>query len=232
MQELDLSKQMSSIINDHIADLSQLADGNEIIAQTLLASLELLVTWNVQTTNDLSSGDIVCAFSFGLGLEMTTGRTNLALASFIRSIKSNYELPIFAQWEIADALLDLGIEVDFRATPKNTYLSTIGVRDQFCEELRRRNIPFGGTNVVLIAHPDHRFRCMKHIEASGLSTIIPNDDDFGLATFWEQYGCDQYGYDSESAQNWTRSREAFVRYELPVRLSLIGDAASTGRMAE
>ncbi len=85
---------------------------------------------------------------------------------------------------------------------------------------------------MLIAHPDHRFRCMKNIESCGLSTKIPNDDNFGLATFWRQHGCDRYGYDSESAQNWTRSREAFVRYELPVRLSLIGDAASTGRMDE
>ena len=232
MQELDLSKQMSSIINDHIDDLSQLAEGNEIIAQTLLASLEMLVTWNVQATNDLSNGDIVFAFSFGLGLEMTTGRTNLALASFIRNINSKYELPIFAQWEIADALLDMGVEVDFRAIPRNTYLSTKGVRDQFCEELRRRGIPFGETNIVLISHPDHRFRCMQHIESCGLSTIIPNDDDFGLAAFWKQHGCDQYGYDSESAQNWTRSREAFVRYELPLRLSLIGAAASTGLIDE
>ncbi|MCP4358754.1 MAG: hypothetical protein GY796_12110 [Chloroflexi bacterium] len=225
MLESDLMKQMCKIIDIHGGGLIQLVDDNESIAQVLLSSLKLMVRWDIRPDSDLTKGNVIFSFSFGIGKNKSPGKTNMALAMSVNRLFAKYHVPVFTQWEIADALLDLGLRVDFKASLKDTYLSTRGVLNQFCQEIHRRGMPIIDTNVILVAHPEHRYRCAKLIEETGFSVMIP-DDNHVLEKYWEQCGCDKYGYDPESEQEWTRSREAFILHELAVRMALLRDGVN------
>lgn len=163
----------------------------------------------------MSRAKVIFAFAFGQGEDGTPGRTNEALAAQITNLLPVYPLPVFAQWEIDDALQKRGTAVTYRAVPQNGYLSTRGVLAQFRQAWQ--NLYGGGqdTAVILIAHPDHQTRCRELLQEVGFQLILP-----AVSIDWQQFGCDKFGYDPDSTQPWTRNRAAFLRYESSVRLGI------------
>ena len=150
----------------------------------------------------------IFAFAFGQGVNGTPGRTNEALAAVILELLATYPLPLFVQWEIGDALRDSETAVAYRAVPQDGYLSTRGVLAQYTEAWQEKFSVAAETAVFLIAHPDHRPRCWDLLLEAGFQPSIPT-----ISIPWQQFGCDQFGYDPDSVQPWTRSRAAFLAYE-------------------
>ena len=203
---------MQALLAAHSASLRQLAEGNEAIEAILLGALAKLVAWQVPPDEDLSQAQAIFAFAFGQGPSGTPGRTNQALAAELLAVRETHPLRLFAQWEIVDALPDLDTAVAYTATPQKGYLSTRGVIEQFRAAWEMQFGEVMDTAVILIAHPDHQIRCRDLLQEAGFDPLIP------VSSFpWEQFGCDAFGYDPASVQPWTRSRAAFVAYELSVR---------------
>ncbi|MFQ5875448.1 MAG: hypothetical protein ACE5JL_16860, partial [Dehalococcoidia bacterium] len=156
--------------------------------------------------------------------DQTPGGTNQALASVIENVLRRHRVRVFAQWEIADALRAKGMAEDFRAVPQEGYLSTQGVWDQFRKEFDR--LGMGIRKSILVAHPEHMFRCQWLIGMDNIGVLIPNEA-FGPCGGWSEFGCDVYGYDPKSVQPWTTSRGEFVGHEIAARLNALRDRKSS-----
>jgi len=208
--------ELKSLVDQHRNEIEKISDGDPESADVLKNACELLLAWNVACPTFEPGGvDAIVAFSCGLGVNDRPGRINTGLASFIRTLREQgCRAPILAQWEIAEALCEQGIPVQFRATRRNGYLSTSGVWEQFteCPEL-----PKGG-GVLLIAHPDHFLRCVRLIQKSqkGLKIVVPNRED--VLQELRRNGCDKDGFDRDSVQDWTTSKPKFIRHEVSSRL--------------
>ena len=163
--------------------------------------------------------DIIAAFAFGMiqtENEILPGGTNNGLASWIKTLKDqsvHKNSVILSQWEISNALkADYNIIVDYSAVPKeNKYLSTSGVAEQFAEYCKDNNIDIRSSNVSLVAHPDHFERCCVTMHAVGGFNITNTRND--IKPNWEQFGCDNDGYDPKSTQEWTRKKHIFAEHE-------------------
>lgn len=182
--------------------------------QVLVDAVDYYVSRNITPTEDFShfSADetVIMAFSFGLGPNNSPGATNKALAAIIKAIcEKDSRFPVFAQWEIADALREIGITENFRAVIKNGYLNTEGVLEQFIDEFKRRNTSV--KSVIVVAQPDHFYRCRRLVEKQGLTAILPA---LVPPKPWLSFGCDDWGYDPTSEQDWIRSRPRFLLKEL------------------
>jgi len=183
----------------------------------LLDATEYFITRrNIEFISDFSSLStqraVIMAFSFGLRPNDDPGATNIALAAIINKILDDKPgFPVFAQWEIADALRVQGRIEDFRAVRKEGYLSTRGVLDQFCQEFKC--LDMNVESVILVAHPDHIFRCKRLIEKRDLNVTVPR---YCLKPPdpWQSFGCDDWGYDPMSTQYWTTNRSRFILHEL------------------
>ncbi len=213
-----LPKQLCNLIEAHVSDLDQIALNDQTISQIMIDALDLLLSWNVPTSDDLSDGNAIVAFSFGQGAGNTPGGTNRALAAIIKAITDIHPIPVFAQWEIADALAELGVEVEETAVPQQGYLSTRGVWQQISTKFIH---PYPNIqNIILIAHPDHQYRCRHIIKESGFNTKTPTIINYP-PNGWAHYGCDPHGYNPSSTQPWTQNRPAFIKYELAIRFKNI-----------
>ena len=210
-----LVDRMMQLIEARQPDIEQLVGDDEALVELMLASLEQLVSWRVPTPRQPGQGEAVVAFSFGRGARGTPGRTNRALAALTRRICQFRRVPVFAQWEIADVLVGLGEAVAYTAVPTTTYLSTKGVWAQFQHAWAQQNRTFN--TIILVAHPDHQYRCYTLLSQAGYTVLVSEVDKF-LPEGWVAYGCDPHGYDPNSIQPWTRNRRAFIRYEIGVRL--------------
>jgi hypothetical protein len=112
-------------------------------------------------------------------------------------------------------------------TMSKHYLSTVGVLQQ------NQNFWTSGLapkphSVVVIGHMDHQMRCQKLVKdlmlpaADGGKTTmnlgpaeIPVHTSFPAN--WSSCGCDKFGYDAKSTQQWTRQRAYFVAHEATAR---------------
>jgi hypothetical protein len=278
----------------------------------MIGLLEGLVKWDSKlidaTRIKALDEPAIFAFSFGTGskigpaLEMATkvgpghetpGKTNEGLAEAIRKVLQVRPMPVYAQWEIADALLyggnghprpqsfadwnfgdrveggdaskrgewysreeeyeipgSGGIKVPvFKSLPtwplalrskvveeaqlgdaktmSKHYLSTVGVLQQD-QNFWTSGLAPKPHSVVVIGHMDHQMRCQKLVKylmlpaADGGKTTmnlgpaeIPVHTSFPAN--WSSCGCDKFGYDAKSTQQWTRQRAYFVAHEATAR---------------
>ncbi len=210
-----LINQMYRLIEAHTADLNQLATDNQAISRILLDTLEQLLKWDVPKSTDLSEGQAIVAFAFGQGTNSTPGGTNHALAAVIKTTTAVHPVPVFAQWEIADALAELGVSVAETAVSHQNYLSTEGVWQQFLATFLQSYPHI--QKIILIAHPDHQYRCHSLIVQSNIEVLTPAIIG-SPPNGWAAFGCDTYGYDLNSVQPWTRNRADFIQYELSIRI--------------
>lgn len=183
-----------------------------------------LATWVVESDSqeELNAAEAVIAFAFGFGSKKEgvqfapdrydpklykPGKSNEGLAEVIVPF-ANRGMPVFAQWEVAEALKLQGILVPDRqiARPGKEYLGTSGVLKQF---LANGLADF--RSVILVAHPHHMFRCRETAKTifrkEGVEIKVLIADTRSVP------------YDPESMQLWTRSLKDWVEYEVRVRFN-------------
>lgn len=162
------------------------------------------------------------AYSFGYRVEndddpargiVTPGPVNEALAEAVVRVRGDRQIPVYAQFEIAEVLASVHGLTD--VTPiypiKNpdgtvTYLSTDGVAGQVS---RSQGATTRDGLVGVIAFRDHLWRSTYTSRVNGLRAYAPGDVPMPST------------YDPQSGQEWTRSRDAYLPRDYAARLSLI-----------
>ncbi|MEZ5044082.1 MAG: hypothetical protein R2828_29585 [Saprospiraceae bacterium] len=204
-----------SLLKKHL--LSYGFDPNSI-RRIVEEDLAFLTTWELppDPPEKISKAEAIISFSFGYGPAKTEaentsdqydplryffGKTNEALAETILKY-SDGSRPVFAQWEIAEALKERGevLPAQQVAKPGETYLGTSSVVKQFID-----NGLDQFKSVLLIAHKHHAFRCREItrniLKEMGVQLEITIPILPGV-------------YDSTSVQPWTRSLKDWVEYEV------------------
>ena len=172
--------------------------------------------------------DAVVAFSYGYRLAdadsarghdippmdaLLPGPVNELLAEQIAVLLMQHPLPVIAQWEIAQALADLGarnvisIEPDVGDDGSTVYLSTAGVLDKGLRLAAAAGIE--PHCVGVFGHVDHAPRCV--------ATARWRDLDAGVITGIHLPA----KYDPHSGQRWTRDRATWIATDLFARTKLI-----------
>ncbi len=209
----------SRAIEDH---LSSLGLDKDSINRIVLEDLRFLTVWELQpdSPQEILAADAVVALAFGFGpakpgvlyppgqyhpLLYKPGKTNEALADIVVPFAQR-NVPVFAQWEVADALNDRGVTVPDQqvARPGKTYLGTSGVVEQFLNNGLNRF-----RSVVLVAHRRHVFRCRE------IATTLFQKRGASAVFLIPEHLPDVY--DADSVQPWTRSLRALVSREVAVR---------------
>lgn len=163
---------------------------------------------------ELVAPDLALCFSFGQGPDGMPGGTNRALAAFVaRSISAPAAggPRILAQWEIARELEGFGVAIAHSVEPTGGYITSQDVLNQFVAHSPPGLA--GGGFVVVVAHPDHAWRCWALVVLAGYVNVVVPEIRTPSATNWEPYGCDAYGYDPTSVQPHTTSKLMFWPYE-------------------
>jgi hypothetical protein len=137
------------------------------------------------------------------------GPVNEALADVAVRLHAQSGAPIYAQWEVAEAI---GTRVpsdrvsaihptrDERAEPR--YLSTSGVIDAVA---RRAGDPAALGVVGIVAFADHARRCVDTARRVGMDAHVPA----GYAL--------PRDYDAQSGQPWCRNRLAYLMHDIALR---------------
>jgi hypothetical protein len=157
--------------------------------------------------------ETIIAFTFGNRMlpngNRTPGPVNEALADVAVALYRQRAVPIYAQWEVAEAI---GARVpqekvtaiypgrDERAEP--VYLSTSGVVSAvIATQADRRSLGVVG----VVGFADHLWRCVTTVRQFGLEAYAPG----GYAMPGE--------YDAQSGQPWCRSRLAYLMHDIMIR---------------
>lgn len=157
-------------------------------------------------SNYYSNNTVIMAFSFG-----ADSATNQGLAAATKAILAKRRFPIFAQWEVANTMRELGLHEAFKSLEKSVYSTTEVVIMQFIEEFKRQNLKID--TAIVVAHPDHFFRCKRLVEKHGIYAVLPSQI-LNPPDGWRSYGCDEWGYDPHASQEWAASRPRFILMEL------------------
>jgi len=141
-------------------------------------------------------------FIIGQGSNGTPGLSNKALSRVVARLAKKFNLPVIAQWEIADCIPELfksgNSLIIHQHRDKGQYLDTYEVLYQakiHCDE-------FGYKRSLIVAHPDHVPRCAALAKKLGFEVAVADTSEVP--------------YDPESIQEWTRSRKAFLEREKQV----------------
>jgi hypothetical protein len=216
--------------------------GDEALAATVVGGLDAVVVRRLEqlaegdiagspdlsyTPTTVAPGEVdsLWVFSFGFRIDPASGLppmqvggtpppigavlpgpANEALAHLAAEFVARHPVPVIAQWEVARALNELGvrnvisIENDTARDGSAVYLSTAGVVQKGLRLAAEKGIPVGHAGVLCQA--DHAVRCLMTAHAEGITADVPG----GVALFT--------AYDTESGQQWTRSRDAYIPVDL------------------
>lgn len=158
--------------------------------------------WKVVASpeEELLKADVVLGQSFGLR-KTSSGDSNKALAKIAKRLHKKYGLPLILQWEIADCLHKLskaGIIREHRV--KGKYLDTYEALSQakiICDR-------YGWKKAVILAHPDHYWRCVMTAKRLGFVTVAVDTS--------------RVPYDPLSIQKWTKTSLRFIPYDFAARM--------------
>lgn len=153
--------------------------------------------------------DSVLVFAFGNRIledgTLLPGPVNHELAIAANAVRGELAVPLFAQWEIADILIADGVENVISITPDEddkgniVYLSTDGVARKAMRISAEMGVDMG--RAAVLGHRDHVERCRRTAAKAGIQAVsLPDETMSNL-------------YDSESGQEWTRSREAYLKVD-------------------
>ncbi|MCB1284342.1 MAG: hypothetical protein KDB20_08460 [Microthrixaceae bacterium] len=161
------------------------------------------------------SVDAIIVFSFGYREaadgSVIAGPPNEQLAAAAKEFATEHGVPIYAQFEVGDLLVNSGVErvtsirPDVDENGQIVYLSTKGVLDKALAAAAGDGVEIGTAGVLCFA--DHVGRCLMNVRSAGLDAGVPE----GVALPSE--------YDPESAQPWTRTRAAYLATDLAARAS-------------
>jgi len=181
----------------------------ELIANFLM---EDILTWKAETL-DVKKSESILAFAFGNGIakngNQTPGKMNEQLADLTVDLYKKINKPVYAQWEIAQAIGDRIPESDlFPIYPSIdeggnlVYLNTTGVALDAVKQA-------GGFEkmgkTLVVAFYEHSTRAVKTAKEAGLEAYAPEGYEMPS------------DYDKGSGQPWTRDRNTFILYEIRTR---------------
>jgi len=196
----------------------------------------------------LPSDALVLCFAFGKGVS-SPGPVNAALAALVATALDGHRVrKVLAQEEIAEVLEQLGQQVDgsTELPPGSSYISTFDVLAAFASEVppvlestesctccvsRDMGLPHPRHNhrrctpAVIVAHPDHAWRCWALATLVGYSAKVL--DPGSVPGFrWEDHGCDGLCYAACSeevahGQEHTTCPESFLPYETHVVANIL-----------
>jgi hypothetical protein len=206
-----------------LGELNQqgLTDVGESLSAVLV---EYCLTWKV-SASDLSEVDGIVAFAFGNRVDKlgnrSPGPVNELLAQALYKYYSLYHCKVWAQWEIAELISNRIPHADLvpvypnhdRTKDQLQYLSTKGVLEQI-----KKNLP-EGKRILVIAHRDHLWRCIRFTEKAGYQAVSSQSDM-------------PDEYDPQSGQIWTTSREKYVLSDIISRLITLRDERNTEALAK
>ena len=187
--------------------------------------MDEVLTWKAQTT-DIQRADSILAFAFGNQFapngNLRPGPMNQQLADLVVEIHRQINKPVYAQWEIAEAI---GARIpEAMLTPiyptvspggDVVYLSTSGVASAVVKHAE--GVEKLGRTVV-IAFREHNLRAVRTARSVGLDAYAPA----GIAL--------PSHYDEQSGQPWTRNRLAFVLYEIRTRANALRARLAGGKI--
>jgi hypothetical protein len=157
-----------------------------------------------RTNESYAEPDAIFSFAFGYRLKSRAapgtearlpGQNNRALAAISRTLKLLFGVPLYAQFEISDALDDMTeVRADY-STPAED-IGTKRVIEHFLAEINRKNQP-KPNKVIVVAHQHHVARCILILRSDFRITAIPSVDEYSQ-------------YDPQEAQPRVRSPEEFI----------------------
>jgi hypothetical protein len=153
--------------------------------------------------------DSILVFAFGNRIldngALLPGPVNEELARATNDLQGNSGVPVFAQWEIADILIADGVENVISVTPNEdadgniVYLSTDGVARKAMRMAAEMGIDVG--RAAVLGHRDHVERCRRTAIKAGIQVVTMPEEIMPSM------------YDPESGQEWTRSREVYLKVD-------------------
>ena len=153
--------------------------------------------------------DSILVFAFGNRIldngALLPGPVNEELARATNVLRGNTGVPVLAQWEIADILIADGAENVVSVTPDEdadgniVYLSTDGVARKAMRLAAEMGIDVG--RAAVLGHRDHVERCRRTAVKAGIQAVTMPDEIMPNL------------YDPESGQEWTRSREVYLKVD-------------------
>ena len=213
--------------------------------ETILSASNLLREWTLDEPKkaQLEKIEAIVAFSFGFGPNLILpekpynwdnppqyspdihhpGKTNERLAEHISHFISirkrdnpERDIPIYAQWEIADALKNrynihlpekhIAKPIQPPTKPEDKYLSTIGVISQFLKNGLNQYTTLG-----LVAYKLHAPRCKQKL----LDQFSKQEDKKKIII--HAIPTPNAECDPDSIQPWTRKDEVYIRHEIAER---------------
>lgn len=181
-------------------------------------AIKQALTWKIEDTRDPNETNAIIAFSFGFRFDSNSNRVpgpiNEQLAVKVKNYSDVKPRPVYAQWEICEALKGLGGKVPNltsicpkidRKNGTPIYLSTKGVLEHIREKLEPMKSEDLGS-VFIIAHRDHLVRCARLAQDFGFPIVTAQDDM-------------PDGYDPQSGQLWTTSRTMYIVSDVISRLA-------------
>lgn len=176
--------------------------------------INTILKWRVPTIAPNQITTIV-AYAFGNRIlpngNRLPGPTNEALADLVVQLHKETDAPVYAQWEIIDAIGDrinpdklTPINPTLNAQANVVYLSTADVASTIIEYV---NDPEKLGTVGVIAFDDHMYRCIKISRDAGINAYKP--DGYSMPSI----------YDTQSGQPWTRSRIIYLIADIKSRIT-------------
>jgi hypothetical protein len=193
--------------------------GSQETARKLVPNLyEALFDWSYPTM-PVQDASAIIAFSFGNRIAdaatkaTTPGPINARLAEAVHAIRVRHDVPVYAQWEIAQVLQEnygmdrvVSIAPEKGADGQVIYLSTEGVAKA---ALRHAGSPDGLRRAAVVGHRDHVKRCIRVARESGMAQAAAAH---GIAL--------PVDYDALSGQSWTRSRDLYLLSDMTAQLGM------------
>jgi hypothetical protein len=190
--------------------------GEKKAAETVSAFVMNDVLTLKPQTVDINKADTILAFAFGNSHakngNQTPGKMNEQLADFVVEIYNKIHKPVYAQWEIAQAIGNRipsdklhGIYPTVDKGGNLIYLNTKGVALDAVKQA-------GGFDkmgiTLVVAFQEHALRAVNTAKDAGLKAYAP-----------EGYNLPDV-YDKNSGQPWTRDKLTFILYEIRTRANI------------
>ena len=209
--------QLKNIIKDRLYQQTEDIEVSNELADFIVKDI---LTWKTDTV-ELSKANSILAFAFGniyaKNGNQILGKMNKQLADMVVKIYNQKQLPVYAQWEIAEAIGDRIPKKDIHSIYPIVddsgleYLDTAGVAK---DALRQAGGIDNISTAIVIAFKEHELRAVRTARELGIDAYAPKGiklpDD----------------YDKYSGQPWTRDKLTFMLYEIRTRANLYREELS------
>jgi hypothetical protein len=203
--------EVKTALEDYLAD--QLNDAT-IAKELSTMVVEDLLNWKAPTIA-LAQIDSIVAYAFGNRIlsngNRLPGPMNDALADLVVQLHKETNVPVYVQWEIAEAIGDriapekvISINPVLDAQANIVYLSTAGVASAVIKHVGSAQ-KLG--KVAVIAFNDHLYRCVQTSRDLGMDAYAP--DGYSMPN----------NYDPDSGQPWTRNRMNYLVADIKARIT-------------